>query len=95
MIQQPANSPDLNALDLGFFKSIQSLTLCYAPNTLQELIESVEQAYDGYDVDILVKVFITLQCVMVQVMKDEGGNKYDTKHMGKDKLKKKEIYLWF
>jgi hypothetical protein len=30
------------------------------PNTLKKLIESVEQSFDGYDVDILVIVFITL-----------------------------------
>jgi hypothetical protein len=59
----------LNALDLGFFSSIQSLTVQYAPTTLKELIESVEQAFDGYDVDTLVRVFITLQTVMIEVMR--------------------------
>jgi hypothetical protein len=34
LMQQPANSPNLNALDLGFFSSIQSITVRYAPNTL-------------------------------------------------------------
>jgi hypothetical protein len=81
LMQQPANSPDLNALDLGFFSSIQSIIVCYVPNTLQELIESVEKAYDEYPMDILVKVFITLQSVMVEVMKDEGGNVYKITHM--------------
>jgi hypothetical protein len=47
-MQQPANSPDLNALDLGFFISIQSIIVCYASNTLQELIESVENAYEEH-----------------------------------------------
>jgi hypothetical protein len=87
-MQQPVNSPDLNALDLGFFSSIQSISVRYAPNTLQELIESVEKVYDEYDVDTLVKVFITLQSVMIEVMRDEGGNIYKITHMGKNKLKK-------
>jgi hypothetical protein len=95
LMQQPANSPDLNALDLAFFSSIQSITVRYAPNTLQELIEPVEKAYDEYPVDILVKVFITLQSIMIEVMKDEGGNVYKITYMGKDKLKKKESCLWF
>jgi hypothetical protein len=94
-MQELANSPDLNALDLGFVSSIQSITIRYAPNTLRELIESVEKAYDKYLVDILVKVFVTLQSVMTEVMKDEGGNVYKITHMGKDKLKKKESCLWF
>jgi hypothetical protein len=88
LLQQPPNSPDLNALDLGFFSSIQSLTVQYAPTTLKELIESVEQAFDGYDVDTLVRVFITLQSVMIEVMRVEGDNTYDIKHMGKVKLQR-------
>ena len=73
-MQQPANSPDMNALDLGFFSSIQSLTLQSAPTNLNDLIESVEHAFDSYDVEKLDKVFITLQAVLIQVMIDEGGN---------------------
>nr|XP_051221899.1 uncharacterized protein LOC127340165 [Lolium perenne] len=85
---QPPNSPDLNVLDLCFFSSIQSLAFESAPNTLKELIESVEQAYDAYKVDTLEKVFVTLQTVLLEVMKDEGGNQYKPPHMGKDKLQK-------
>lgn len=60
LIQQPANSPDMNAPDLCFFSSIQSLTRESAPNTIKELIESVEEAYDRYEVHKLARVFITL-----------------------------------
>jgi hypothetical protein len=79
---QPPNSPDMNVLDLCFFSSIQSLAFESAPNTLKELIESVEKAYDAYEVDILAKVYITLHSVLVEVMKDGGGNKNKTPHMG-------------
>ena len=54
--------------------------------TLKELIESVEQAYDAYDVKTLAKVYVTLQSVLVEIMKDQGGNTYKPPHMGKDKL---------
>jgi hypothetical protein len=90
LINQPANSPDMNALDLGYFSSIQSLTLESAPNTLQELIESVEVAFDSYDVDKLDKVFVTLQSVLEEVMKDEGGMGYKIPHMNKDKMVKEK-----
>ncbi|KAK1651473.1 hypothetical protein QYE76_069278 [Lolium multiflorum] len=83
---QPPNSPDVNVLDLCFFSSIQSLAFESAPNTLKELIESVEQAYDAYDVNTLAKVYVTLQSVLVQIMKNQGGNTYKIIHMGKDKL---------
>jgi hypothetical protein len=42
LVQQAPNSPDTNALDLGFFSSIQSLTLLDAPNILKEFIQSIE-----------------------------------------------------
>jgi hypothetical protein len=85
---QPPNSPDMNVLDLCFFSSIQSLAFESAPNTLKELIESVERAYDSYEVDKLAKVYITLQSVLVEVMKEGGGNKNKIPHMGKDKLQR-------
>ncbi|VFR02870.1 unnamed protein product [Cuscuta campestris] len=37
---QPPNSPDLNILDLGFFRAIQSLKEKYAPKNLAELVEA-------------------------------------------------------
>jgi hypothetical protein len=89
-LQQPPNLPDLNALDLGFFSSIQSLIVQYAAITLKELIELVEQSFDGYDMDTLVIVIITLQSVMIEVMKDEGDNTHHIKHMRKVKLQKEE-----
>lgn len=45
----------MNILDLCFFSSIQSLALESAPNTLKESIESVEQAYDPYDMQKLAR----------------------------------------
>ena len=86
LMQQPPNSPDMNVLDLAYFRSIQSLALESAPKNLNDLIESVEQAFDSYPVDNLDKVFITLQSVLVEVMNDGGGNAYNTPHMNKDKM---------
>ena len=45
LIQQPPNSPDLNILDLCFFRSLQSHTDCRAPQSIRELIESMEEEY--------------------------------------------------
>ena len=83
---QPLNSPDLNVLDLCFFSSIQSLAFESAPNNLKEQIESDEQAYDAYEVKTLAKVYVTLQSVLLEIMKNQGGNTYKLTHMGKDKL---------
>ena len=83
---KPPNSPDLNVLDLCFFSSIQYLAFESAPNNLKELIESVEQAYDAYEVKTLAKVYVTLQSVLLEIMKNHCGNTYKLTHMGKDKL---------
>lgn len=88
LMQQPANSPDMNVLDLCFFSSIQSLTLESAPNNIKELIESVEEAYDRYEVHKLARVFITLQSVLIEVMRVEGGTGYKIPHMNKDRMER-------
>jgi len=80
----------MNVLDLCFFSSIQSLAFESAPNTIKELIESVEQAYDAYDADKLARVYITLQSVLVEVMKEGGGNRYKIPHMGKERLQNED-----
>ena len=44
MVRQPARSPDLNILDLGFFRSLQSQQWASGfANTLEEMVEKVEQ----------------------------------------------------
>jgi hypothetical protein len=89
IILQPPNSPDLNVHDLGFFSSIQSLTDCRSPKNLKELIQDVQEEFDGYDVSNLNKIFLTLQSCMIQIMNKGGGNKYSIPHLKKKKLEKK------
>ena len=81
LIQHPPNSPNMNVLDLGFFRSIQSLTDRRGLTTIEELIQGVEEEYEGYDVENLNQVFLTLQMSMKEVMKIGGGNKYRNPHM--------------
>lgn len=86
LINQPANSPDLNVLDLGFFNSLQSLTYDRISRNLDELIANVENEFANYDPDSLNRVFLTLQACMIEVMKDGGGNRYKIPHIYKDRL---------
>ncbi|KAL2936298.1 Guanylate-binding protein 1 [Bienertia sinuspersici] len=39
MVNQPAQSPDMNVLDLGYFRAVQSIKDQIAPKTVEELIE--------------------------------------------------------
>jgi hypothetical protein len=89
LMQQPPNSPDMNVLDLCFFRSLQSSTDNSAPKTIKELIENVEQEYNNYEVDKLARSFLTLQSCMIEVMKEGGGIGYKIPHIGKEQLQAK------
>ncbi|XP_074317958.1 uncharacterized protein LOC141654740 [Silene latifolia] len=86
LIFQPPNSPDLNVNDLGYFRALQSLHSKEAAKSVDELVNSVMQAYVDYDHYKLNKVFLTLQSVMVAIMKAKGHNDFAIPHMGKDHL---------
>ena len=86
LMNQPANSPDMNCLDLGFFASLQSLTDRTTSKDMDELIQNVIMEYENYNPIILNRVFLTLQGCMIEVMKDNGGNRYKIPHMNKESL---------
>ncbi|KAH9094946.1 hypothetical protein LEN26_018040 [Aphanomyces euteiches] len=82
---QPANSPDFNVLDLGFFNSIQSLQYQSTPSNIDELIDAVNDAFSQLSHETLAKTFLTLQKVMELSMEVGGGNNFKLPHMYKDK----------
>lgn len=81
---QPARSPDLNILDLGFFTSIQAVQYQASPKNVDELIAAVEDAYATTLPVTLNKVFLTLQQVMECIMMNNGENHFKIPHMKKD-----------
>ena len=85
LLQQPPNSPEFNVLDLCFHCSLQSYTDCRSPTNIQELVQGVEEEFENYEVRKLSKSFLTLESVMIEVMKDKGGNKYKIPHLHKDR----------
>ena len=85
---QPPNSPDLNVLDLGYFNSIQSLQHTESPKNIVELINVVNESYDKLEPNKLLKIFLTLQTVMEQILLNDGGNEYKLVHMSKSKLER-------
>ena len=88
LLNQPANSPDYNALDLGFFNSIQSIQHQKAPSNIDELIQVVQESYWEQSAETVENVFITVQKVMECSMIAEGSNKFKLPHMGKSKLRR-------
>ena len=84
---QAANSPDINFLDLGFFRAIQSFNNV-APKTKEELIQSVQHAYTNYPRKRLNWTWLTLQSVFNQIILCNGDNDYNIEHLSKEKLER-------
>ncbi|KAK9725658.1 hypothetical protein RND81_05G160500 [Saponaria officinalis] len=83
LTQQPAMSPDLNILDLGFFRSIQSLQDENQAKNVEELVKNVQDAYERETVECLDNVWLSLQACMVEMMKMKGHNNYKLPHLRK------------
>ena len=83
---QPANSPDLNILDLGYFSAIQSLQHETCPRTVADLVHVVEESFEEYPAEKVNYIFLTLQSCMKEIMKTGGDNKYKILHMKKATL---------
>ena len=88
---QPPNSPDLNILDLGYFRAIQALQHHVCPKTVEDLVTAVEEAYDEYPPNLVNRVFLTLQSCMIEIMKIGGGNNYKIPHLKKDTLEREGL----
>jgi len=85
---QPANSPDLNINDLGFFASLQSAHHCHCPRNELELIAMVRESFASYPVSKLNRLWVTLQSMMNEIVKCQGDNTFKIPHMNKDKLER-------
>ncbi|XP_074277059.1 uncharacterized protein LOC141600713 [Silene latifolia] len=81
--QQPPNSPDLNVLDFGFFRSIQSLQQRKRAKKFDQLVLNVVQAWDEEPAICLYDVWLSLQAVMLEVLKNKGHNYFKLPHLGK------------
>ncbi|CAN0202496.1 unnamed protein product, partial [Discosporangium mesarthrocarpum] len=85
---QPANSPDLNVNDLGFFHSIQQLKECVGVTNTQELVEAAAEAFNVCARDTLESVWQSLFAVYGEVLGSKGDNVYKIPHLGKEKAEK-------
>lgn len=85
---QPANSPDLNVLDLGFFSAIQSLQHKESPKTIDELVRAVVKSFENFSSVKSNHIFVTLQLCMIEIMKANGSNKYKIPHFNKERLER-------
>ena len=82
---QAANSPDINLLDLGVFRAIQSFNDT-APKNEEELIQLVSVAYESYPWNKINHTWLTLQCCFNQIIMHNADNNYNIDHISKEKL---------
>ncbi|ETV88712.1 hypothetical protein H257_00231 [Aphanomyces astaci] len=83
---QPPNSPDLNVLDLGFFRAIQTLQEKNTSRCIDEIVAATEQAWSEVCMQTLNNNFLTLQACMRETICAQGNNNYKIPHCGKAKL---------
>ena len=81
---QAANSPDINLLDLEFFRVIQSFNDAVLKNK-EELIQVVSMAYESYLQNKINHTWLTLQCCFNQTIVNNGDNNYNIDHILKEK----------
>jgi len=88
LVTQPANSPDVNINDLGFFNALQSMYHSYCPMNSIQLIEMVTMCYEEYPTNKINRIWLTYQSCLNEIIKCNGHNNYKIPHMNKDKLER-------
>jgi len=83
VVFQPPNSPDMNVLDLGYFRSIQALQHQHPSNWTEELIATVKRSLEELDGINLEDTFLSLQACMTETLREKGGNNYKLPHIHK------------
>lgn len=81
---QCAQSPDLNILDIGVFRSMQSRSEEYRVDSLSvsDLVARVKKTFDTFPWQTLDNCWAVLHEHYRLIWMEEGGNKYSNPHSG-------------
>ena len=77
---QPAQSPDLNLNDLGFFSSFDKHLGSYRPFDLLQLWKKIETAFQTYPPEKLDQLVETKKAVIKKIIEVKGDNSYRLPH---------------
>lgn len=72
IICQPAQSPDLNVNDLGFYHSLCSVVEKSDKQDLNQLWQIIKDAFNNYDVDKLTRIWDIKSACIQEVIKARG-----------------------
>ncbi|OWZ06093.1 hypothetical protein PHMEG_00021705 [Phytophthora megakarya] len=73
-----------------YIKSIQNRVPIHG---IDNLITAVKDAFETVSAEQLDIMFLTLQSCMLCILREKGGNGYPLPHIGKEKLRKKDMLL--
>lgn len=92
--QQPTRSPDTNVLDLGFFAALQaSYWKLKQAQSIEGLIENVQQAFDNCSPKLIDNILISHQACLDEIIKRNGDNDYNLPHLSKNKQRRSGNFL--
>jgi hypothetical protein len=91
LYNQPANSPDLNINDLGFFRAIESVYKRECPRTYTDIINMVVKAYWDYPREKLNRLWLTRQTCCNMIIDHCGSINYKIPHMNKERLEREGL----
>ena len=79
VVTQPAQSPDLNVLDLCFWNSNKKTLKGKNWSTMREMIDDVETKWKSYDPSKVEAAFRILYAVYRGILRTFGDNNFDRK----------------
>ena len=85
VVTQPAQSPDMNVLDLGFFASLQARVQKAWVDSVEKLDEAVRAGFWSYPSETLEKVWQALFNCYNKILDHGGDNNYKIPHVGVSK----------
>ncbi|POM67234.1 Hypothetical protein PHPALM_16806 [Phytophthora palmivora] len=85
LLFQPPNSPDMSCLDL-VVASLQAKQHQKVFNRIENRINPEELAYTDINDVVQDNIFLTLQALVICVLREGGDNQYKIPHMNKAKL---------
>ncbi|CAN0094704.1 unnamed protein product, partial [Sphacelaria rigidula] len=80
LVTQPAQSPDFNVNDMGFFASLKSRVWEINASSIDELVKTIFQQYEEYDGTTLKRVWQSLFKVHNQTLRRMGDKDFSVKH---------------
>ena len=80
IVLQPANSPDTNKCDLGFFASMDSFSAPVRGFQLDDIVKHIVDTFEDYPAESLAKLDQTWHLVLHRIAECTGDSTYALPH---------------